>query len=261
MNSNRHSGAMRWGTFAIICFCWLLSSPIQAATPSFPPLTGRVVDSANVLSAQAEAELTQKLAALETKTTRQLVVITLPSLQGYQIEDYGYQLGRAWGIGQKSSNNGALFIIVPSEKRVRIEVGYGLEPILTDALSDVILQQRVLPRFRNGDIEGGIVAGTDALIEQLSLDATAAQARVAAAEKEVANPQIDPIAILLIVFFVVIVLASLSRGTRGRHSIGWMLPFFFWGGFGRGGRSSGGMGGGFGGRGGSFGGGGASGRW
>ena len=251
---------MRWGTFAIICFCWLLSSPIQAATPSFPPLTGRVVDSANVLSAQAEAELTQKLAALETKTTRQLVVITLPSLQGYQIEDYGYQLGRAWGIGQKSSNNGALFIIVPSEKRVRIEVGYGLEPILTDALSDVILQQRVLPRFRNGDIEGGIVAGTDALIEQLSLDATAAQARVAAAEKEVANPQIDPIAILLIVFFVVIVLASLSRGTRGRHSIGWMLPFFFWGGFGHGGRSSRGMGG-FGGGGGSFGGGGASGRW
>jgi uncharacterized protein len=134
MIGGTHPGLLRWGAFALVYVCWLLAAPVQAAAPSFPPLTGRVVDAANVLSAQAKGELTQKLAALETKTARQLVVVTLPSLQGYEIEDYGYQLGRAWGIGQKSSNNGALFIVVPPERRVRIEVGYGLEPILTDAL-------------------------------------------------------------------------------------------------------------------------------
>ena len=107
------------------------------------------------------------------------MVVTLPDLQGYDIEDYGYQLGRAWGIGQKGQNNGALFIVVPSEHKVRIEVGYGLEPVLTDALSSVILQEQVLPKFRTGDIEGGVVAGTDAIIQQLSLDQAQRQANVA----------------------------------------------------------------------------------
>src|ERR1700744_2367745 len=109
------------------------------AAPTFPPLTGRVVDDAHVLSPEVQAQLTQKLTDLEQRTSRQLVVVTLPSLQGYEIEDYGYQLGRAWGIGQKKLNNGALFIIAPKEHRVRIEVGYGLEGVLTDALSSVIL--------------------------------------------------------------------------------------------------------------------------
>jgi hypothetical protein len=96
------------------------------AAPTFPALTGRVVDDAHVLSAQTVNDLTPKLADLEAKTGRQLVVVTLPSLQGYDIEDYGYQLGRAWGIGQKGQNNGVLFIVVPSEHKTRIEVGYGL---------------------------------------------------------------------------------------------------------------------------------------
>jgi uncharacterized protein len=255
MNGGRHGLALSWGAFVVVCLCWLLTATVQAAAPHFPRLTGRVVDAANVLSAQAENDLTQKLAALEATTTRQLVVVTLPSLEGYEIEDYGYQLGRAWGVGEKSSNNGVLFIVAPSERRVRIEVGYGLEPVLTDALSAVILQQRVLPRFRTGDIEGGIVSGTDALIEQLSLDTAAAQARALAAEDDMANPQFDPIAVLLIAFFVLMVILSMFRGTRGRNAIGWMLPIFFGGGFGRG------AGGGFSGGGGSFGGGGASGRW
>ena len=144
-------------------FLAFLALPAVAA-PTFPALTGRVVDDAHVLSPATAAGLDQKLADLEAKTGRQLVVVTLPSLQGYDIADYGYQLGRAWGIGQKGQNNGVLFIVAPTEHKVRIEVGYGLEPILTDALSSVILQNEVLPKFRSGDVEGGVVAGTDALV-------------------------------------------------------------------------------------------------
>jgi uncharacterized protein len=242
-----------------LAFCFLIAAPAFAA-PTFPTLTGRVVDNANVLSEQTRSDLTQKLEALENQTTRQLVVVTLSSLQGYDIADYGYQLGRAWGIGQKSSNNGVLFIIVPSERKVRIEVGYGLEPILTDALSEVILQSKVLPRFREHDMEGGIVAGTDALIEQLSLGEPAAKARVAEAAQAQHAVHINPIFLLFAIFFIIAIFNHLFRGTRS--GMGWMFPLMLMGNgrssFGGGGFSSGG---GFSGGGGSFGGGGASGSW
>ena len=104
------------------------------------------------------AEIDSKLAALEAKTTDQLVVVTLNSLQGYDIADYGYQLGRAWGIGQKGKNNGVLLIVAPNEHDVRIEVGYGLEGDLTDAVSRLIIENAILPRFRAGDYPGGIAA-------------------------------------------------------------------------------------------------------
>ena len=103
------------------------------------------------------------------------------SLQDYQIEEYGYQLGRAWGIGQKDQDNGVLLIVAPVERKVRIEVGYGLEPILTDALSAQIIQTRILPAFRTGDFPDGIIAGVDAIDQQLRLDPAEAQARAAAA--------------------------------------------------------------------------------
>src|ERR1700685_1940143 len=168
------------GLFAFFC----LVTPALAAGPTFPPLTGRVMDNANVISDATEFDLTNKLAALEAKTSRQLVVVTLPSLQGYEISDYGYQLGRAWGIGQAKLNNGVVFIIAPTEHKARIEVGYGLEPILTDALSEVILQSVVLPKFRTGDYDGGVEAGVDALIQQLSLNTSDAEAKAAAAEQQ-----------------------------------------------------------------------------
>ena len=244
-----------------IALLWIISAPAIAA-PSFPALTGRVVDDANVLSPDVREQLTQKLENLEDRTTRQLVVVTLPSLNGYDIADYGYQLGRNWGIGQKKQNNGVLFIIVPSERKVRIEVGYGLEPILTDALSEVILSERVLPKFRAGDIQGGIVDGTDAIIEQLTLDAPAAKARVDAAEREASAPKANPLAAFFVWFVIVMILLRVFRGTRG--GMMWALPFLLMrgggGGFG-GGSFGGGGGGGFGGGGGSFGGGGASGSW
>jgi uncharacterized protein len=251
--------------FAALIAFLVLALPATAA-PKFPTLTGRVVDDAHVLSDQTKGDLNQKLAALEAKTSRQLVVVTIGSLQGYDIADYGYQLGRAWGIGQAKLNNGVLLIVAPTEHRVRIEVGYGLEPIITDALSEVIIQQAVLPKFRTGDFNGGVEAGADALIQQLSLDPSQAEAKAAAAAQQAQGDQgatsgISPLSILVIIFFIAIAFGRVFGGFG-------FLPFLFMGGLG-GGRGTGGGGfggggfggGGFGGGGGGFGGGGASGSW
>lgn len=241
------------------------------ATLSFPTLSGRVVDDAHVLSPEVKADLTAKLADLETRTSRQLVVVTLPSLQGDDIADYGYQLGRAWGVGQKGLNNGTLFIVAPSEHKVRIEVGYGMEPILTDALTSVILQEKVLPKFRAGDISGGVVDGTQAIINQMGADPSVAEQRAADAERQRQAQSLDsghkPVSLLgLIVplLFIVFVFGGLLRGGRG----GGLLPMMLLGGILgslRGGDDDeggfGGGGGGFSGGGGSFGGGGSSGSW
>jgi uncharacterized protein len=245
----------------VLAFGGLIAAAPAGAAPTFPPLTGRVVDDAHVLSPQTQADLTAKLTALEQKTGDQVVVVTLPSLQGYEIEDYGYQLGRAWGIGQKGKNTGALLIVAPTEHKVRIEVGYGLEPVLTDALTSVILQQAVLPKLRTGDVQGGVVAGTDAIVEQLGLDPQAAKAKADAATRQPASPPIHiPILLIIVGVFVLI---SLFSGRRGGGLLA-AAPFLFMGGGGyRGDDDSfgGGGGGGFSGGGGSFGGGGSSGSW
>src|ERR1700761_2146560 len=209
--------------FALLCFIL----PATAA-PNFPALTGRVVDGANILSEQTKEDLTGKLAALEQKTSRQLVVVTIPSLQGYEISDYGYQLGRSWGIGQAKLNNGILLIVAPTEHKVRIEVGYGLEPIVTDALSSVIIQTQVLPKFRSGDFNGGVEAGVDALIQQLSLDTSEAEKRAAAAEQQgQGQDQGSPLIALIVIIFIFIALSRVFGGW-------WLLPFLLGGG-GRGG--------------------------
>jgi uncharacterized protein len=268
---DRTIGTLIGGLFALL----LLSVPALAA-PKFPALTGRVVDEAQVLPPPTEAQLTDKLAQLEAKTGRQLVVVTLPSLQGYEIADYGYQLGRAWGIGRSTApgeaagtekDNGVLFIVAPSERSVRIEVGYGLEPILTDALSSVILQTQVLPRFKSGDMSGGIVAGTDALITQLALppDQAAARVRQVSDRAERASQSGDFFGRLMPILVILIILFGMFRGGRGRRGgMGWIAPIILGGLSSRGrdgGGGFGGGGGGFSGGGGSFGGGGASGRW
>jgi uncharacterized protein len=197
-------------------------------------------------------------------------VVTVPSLQGYEIEEYGYQLGRAWGIGQKKLDNGALLIVAPNERRVRIEVGYGLEPVLTDALSSVILQTQVLPRFRAGDMAGGVKAGADAIIEQLSLEPSEAERRVAAAAAQARSAARDhgpdPIGLVITLIVIFFFMRAFLGGRRRRRGLGavFIPPIIFGGGGGRWGGGSGGGGfggGGFGGGGGSFGGGGSSGSW
>ena len=253
-----------WGAARLAVLVLFVWAGAALAAPTFPPLTGRVVDDAGILSPQAEAQLTQELANLETQTGRQLVVATLPDLQGYEIEDYGYQLLRTWGIGSKERNDGAILIVAPSERKVRIEVGYGLEPVLTDALSSLIINQRIIPAFKAGQLEQGVVDGTAAIVQQLSLPEDQAAAAVAEAQKQPAEGKggisFGTIVVILVIFW-------LLRGVFGGRRRGslWWLPLILsgGGGGGRGGWSGGGGfgGGGFSGGGGSGGGGGASGSW
>src|SRR4051794_17765105 len=145
-----------WRLFLLLL---LVAAAAPAAAQKFPPLTGRVVDTAGLLSPAQQQALTQKLEALEKASSRQLVVATVPDLQGYPVEDFGYKLGRAWGIGQKGANNGALLLVAPKEHKVRIETGYGLEPILTDAFNKDVIDEKIVPAFKSGDYPGGINAG------------------------------------------------------------------------------------------------------
>jgi uncharacterized protein len=163
-----------------------LAAPAEAQT--FPKFTGFVVDEANVLPPQVEAELTAKLAALQRDTKRQLVVATIRDAQGYPLEDYGYRLGRAWGVGLKGVNNGAILFVAPNnspgQRGPRLEVGYGLEPVLTDAFASQVINRDMMPRLKGGDIPGALVAGTDAVIGQLRASPEEAQAKVDAAVAE-----------------------------------------------------------------------------
>jgi uncharacterized protein len=235
--------------------------PVALAAPKFPPLTGRVVDLANVLSPAAEQTLTAQSAQLEADTGHQFVVATVPDLQGYEIEDYGYQLLRTWGIGRKDQDDGVILLVAPNQRSVRIEVGYGLEPVMTDALSSVILQSAVLPKFRDGQIEAGIVAGAEAVTQQLKLPEDQAKARVAQAAQVQSEPEGGGVGSVIVAIIVIWVLISVLGGRGGW----WILPLILsgGGGGGRGGGFGGGGfgGGGFSGGGGSGGGGGASGRW
>jgi len=253
---------------------------VPAAAQTFPPLSGRVVDQAHLLSPAQVQDLTSKSAALEAQTGGQVVVATVNSLEGYPIEDYGYRLGRAWGIGQKGKDNGAILLVAPNEHKVRIEVGYGATPYLTDAMSGLIIREDITPRFKQGDFGGGIEAGADAIIKQLSLPPGEAQKNVAAAEQEQQQRQHSGGNPLPFVFWLMVIgFVALSHFRRGvgrqyRHRHGGISPWvMLWGlnalsnsgrgGWG-GGSSWGGGGGGFGGfsgGGGSFGGGGASGSW
>ncbi len=160
-----------------------LPSGAGAGTPAFPPLNGYVVDEAQILSPQSKTEIASNLSALEAQSSDQLFVFIAKSLQGYAIEDYGYQLGRAWGAGLKGLNNGAVLIVVPSERKVRIEVGRGLEPYLTDAMSTLVIENTILPAIREGNVADAIAKGVQDISKVLLSDAEAAAQRAKAAAK------------------------------------------------------------------------------
>lgn len=260
--SRRSAGNLAWllvGLFGLV----VLASAAFAQSLTFPELSGRVVDDAKILDAATRRALTEKLAALEDKTTDQFVVVTLKSLQGQTIETYGYQLGRHWGIGQKGKNNGVLLIVAPNERKVRIEVGYGLEGTLTDALTKVIIENAITPRFRANDYSGGISRGVDDVIQVLSGDAELFKRKTAITEalrKQKSDGASAFLFTLLwfgVLAFVVFVLLQPRRG--GRRGNFWIVPFP--GGSWSSGSSGGSSNGGFSGGGGDFGGGGSSGSW
>lgn len=267
-------GGLRRIAATLAALAVLLAVPTTAfAAPTFPALEGRrVVDEAGVLSPAVEASLTGKLENLESATGRHLVIATLPSLQGYEIEDYGYRLGRHWGVGSKARDDGVLLIVAPRERKVRIEVGYGLEGTLTDALARIIIDTRILPKFRDGDLEGGVVDGSDAIVQQLSLPED--QARTALEDAARTAPEgdgpwwIKPLVGFLVSMVVTVIIPILWGGFSGLLGFGGYRPgeirrrsggIVDWNGGSFGGGSP--SGGGYSGGGGSFGGGGASGSW
>jgi len=266
---------------------------LLAATPAFaqtfPKLTGRVVDQAGLLTPAQVVDLSSKSQALEQRTGRQFVVATVPSLEGRTIEDYGYRLGRTWGIGNEQKDDGVVLLVAPNERKVRIETGYGARVFLTDAVSSVIIRESILPRFKAGDMGGGIVAGADQIIKMMELPAAEAAKRaqeIGASEAKRQDRKINPFPILFIVIIFFVIIGSIASRAGGKRYRGkrrggldsgdvavilWGLDALTrgsrggggWGGGGGGGwgGGGGGGGGGFSGGGGSFGGGGASGGW
>lgn len=244
-------------------FLLVLASPARAE-PDFPALTGRVVDEAEILSDEVEQVLTDLLEAHELETSNQVVVVTLSSLQGYSIEDYGVQLGRHWGIGQADKDNGVLLIVAPNDREVRIEVGYGLEGTLTDATAKLIIEREIIPQFKAGDLEGGVMLGTQAILSAIGGTYTPSQD---SAQPDY-NFENDGVWVVWLVlgfhavtwsFVFWLIRRSKAKGGAGGSRSTWRTTSS-WSGS-RSSSSSGSSGGGFSGGGGSFGGGGASGRW
>jgi uncharacterized protein len=241
-----------------IAFTALLCTIATALSLNLPSLSGRVVDQANIVQPSTRNAIEQKLADLETKSGIQLVVATVPSLEGQEIEPYANELFRNWKLGEKTKNNGVLLLVAPNERRVRIEVGYGLEGTLTDALSKVIIANAMTPRFKAGDFGDGISRGVDDIITVLTTNASDWQQRPSL---RLDNQQTaDPISwVLIAALIALITLLVVSPGFRW-FFLNVVLNILI-----SSGRSSrsGGLsgGGGFSGGGGSSGGGGASGSW
>jgi uncharacterized protein len=178
MTAGRFSSLLaRRSAGPLVVIAALVWAGLAICAITFPPLTGRVIDEANVLSAGARDALSSRLGELEAKSGIQLVVATVSSLQGEEIEPYANALFRNWKLGEKEKNNGVLLLVAPNEHRVRIEVGYGLEGTLTDALSKIIIVNAIAPRFKAGDFDGGVSRGVDDIITVLTTDAAEWQQR------------------------------------------------------------------------------------
>jgi uncharacterized protein len=231
---------------------------------NFPALTGRVVDQANIIQSDTRAAIEQKSADLEEKSGIQLVVATVNSLEGQEIEPYANELFRKWALGEKKKNNGVLLLVAPNERRVRIEVGYGLEGTLTDALSKVIISNAMTPRFKAGNFSEGISRGVDDIITVLTTDASEWQKRPSL-RLDYQQP-VDSTSWIIFaavfVFFVLLIVSPTFRWLFFNIVLNVLASSGSSGGSSGGGYSGGGGGGGgFSGGGGSSGGGGASGSW
>lgn len=280
-------------------FWVLLATAVPALGLDVPALTGRVVDPAHVLPTSAKESIEAKLADHEAKTTNQVAVLILPSLEGESLEEFSHRVATTWRLGVKGTDNGALLLIVMRERKIRIEVGYGLEGDLTDARSAQIIRNEIVPRFRAGDFVGGVSAGVDAILRTIEGTDQAPKQTTRPGESDgigsigtailvgivvgvglmgvhrllgslvgagisaLLAPWVAPAliagAITLAVLMTLSVAGANGRGRRYQAADDWMWYSSRGGGWHSG--SFGGMGGGFRGGGGNFGGGGASGNW
>ncbi|MCL6729517.1 TPM domain-containing protein [Sphingomonas hankyongi] len=265
----------------LLALLWLalLALAAPAAAQTFPKNNGSpVVDQAGILRPEQVIDLKSKAQALYAQSGRAFAVATVKSLEGYPVDDYAYRLGRDWKLGSAKGDDGVLLLVAPNERKVSIATGYGAGGYMTDAMSGIIIREAILPHFKQNppDYGGGIEAGADAIIKQMSLPPNEAQARAAQADKAQQARRDQSPGILPVIFWMIIILFMISMfarragGRRHRRRRGWGGPIILWGpgsggggSWGGGGGSWGGGGGGsFGGfGGGSFGGGGASGSW
>ena len=272
----------------LLAFFALVAAP--AAAQTFPQNNGSpVVDQAGILSPEQELDLKSKAEALFAKTGQGFAIATVKSLEGYPVEDYAYRLGRYWKLGNAKTNEGVLLLVAPNDRKVSIATGYGAGGSMTDAMSGMIIRENILPHFKQNppDYGGGIEAGADAIIKQMSLSPDDAQKNVTAAQQAQTERQhsgggaIPAIFWFMIIAFVLLSMMRRARGSRYRRRRGGISPWVVlwglnqlsnsgrssgWGGGGGGWSGGGGFGGGGGGSfggfgGGSFGGGGASGSW
>ena len=258
-------GAARW-----LALLFFLVASLAFAAVNYPPLAGRVVDQADVIPPSTKSAIESKLRDLEDKSGIQLVVASVASLEGLDVETYANGLFRAWKLGEAKKNNGVLFLVAPNERKMRIEVGYGLEGTLTDALSKIILTSAVAPRFKARDYGAGIERGVEGIIEVLSGD-SAEWTKRARGPQSTTFDELSPLIFFALFLFIVVWMARSARGRqryqrsyrRGGPPIIVLPPSGgFWGGDSWGGGGGGSSdGGGFSGGGGSSGGGGASGDW
>jgi uncharacterized protein len=202
-------------TFCVAALCLFFAS--FALAFDFPELTGRVVDQAGIMSVVTKSDVEAKSRTLEEKSGIQLVVATVKTLEGNDVETYANQLFRFWKLGEANKNNGVLPLVAPYERKVRIEVGYGLEGTLTDALASVIISGAIVPRFKSNDYSGGIERGVDGIISVLSTDSAGWQAKVLALRSN-GNPLLDNIVIeVAIAWCIFVFVAIFILGYRSRY--------------------------------------------
>ena len=201
---------MRYIVFSLMML--LLSIKVWA----FPALTGQVVDDAHILSPQIERQLTT---LLQSETKHQVVVVTLASLEEKSIEDYGYQLGRHWGIGEKGNDNGFLLIIAPNEKQVRIEVGYGLEGVLTDAISSIILKN-MTPALKENNYNQAALIGAQQILKVIQNETFKAHS-----SEEIPTPLATVLTCLVLWLFIYVAMAPKNDRARRLRLILTLISF------------------------------------
>jgi len=268
----------RLPVFILLLFSFCVHAQLSQVIPKKPSPPRLVNDFANMLTPEQEQALENKLVAYNDSTSSQIAVVTVQSLEGYEDEEYALALGREWGVGGKEFNNGVVVLISRDERKSRIEVGYGLEGAIPDITAKTIIENELLPSFREGNYYRGLDRATDALIR-----AAAGEYKATAGAKK-GEPGIKGFAIIIFFLIIIFLFAAGRRGGGGRgggmmsrrgyrdFGAGWILGSLIesatrggggrgWSGCG-GWSGGGGGGGGFGGfGGGGFGGGGASGSW